>query len=374
MGESLQLNFPGVSHVGRGTLAALGKEAAALGSRALLVTGRRALRRAGITDRIVSLLRAAGVQVELFEDVPPEPDLAAVDAARGRARQAECDLLVEAGGGSAMDVGKVVAALAFEDAPALEYHRGRPIARPGLPHIAIATTAGTGAEVTRNAVITDPQDRVKKSIRGDSLMPTVSITDPELTLSCPPDVTAAAGMDALVQAVESFFSVHAIATTESLSLGAVRLAVGSLNAAFRDGRNLAARAAMSEASYMAGLALGSAGLGAVHGLAHPVGLCYDLPHGVVCAVLMPPVLETNAHSAPEKYERLREAMGGEPVQMFGDMLDRFGLRRVLGPYPDQEWLDLITEYAVSSGSAKANPAPVDEDYVRRILRGVCVSA
>lgn len=370
MAESLRLNFPGVSYVGRGTIEALGKEAAALGSRALLVTGRRALRQAGTTDRLVSLLRGAGVEVELFEEAPPEPDLAAVDAARERARQAGCDLVVEAGGGSAIDVGKVAAALALEEAPAAEFHRGRDITRPGLPHIAVATTAGTGAEVTRNGVISDPESRVKKSIRADAVMPTVSITDPELTLSCPPDVTAGAGMDALAQAIESLFSVHAIATTEALSLCAVRLAVNNLLSAFADGQDLRARAAMSEASYMAGLALGSARLGAVHALAHPVGLCYGLPHGVVCAALMPPVLRSNVQAAPEKYGRLRGLMGGEPVQVLESMLDELDLPHVLGEYPDQAWERRVIDYAVASGSGKANPAPVDEDYVRRILRAV----
>lgn len=370
MAESLRLNFPGVSYVGRGTIEALGKEAAALGSRALLVTGRRALRQAGTTDRLVSLLRGAGVEVELFEEAPPEPDLAAVDAARERARQAGCDLVVEAGGGSAIDVGKVAAALALEEAPAAEFHRGRDITRPGLPHIAVATTAGTGAEVTRNGVISDPESRVKKSIRADVVMPTVSITDPELTLSCPPDVTAGAGMDALAQAIESLFSVHAIATTEALSLCAVRLAVNNLLSAFEDGQDLRARAAMSEASYMAGLALGSARLGAVHALAHPVGLCYGLPHGVVCAALMPPVLRSNVQAAPEKYGRLRGLMGGEPVQVLETMLDELDLPHVLGEYPDQAWERCVIDYAVASGSGKANPTPVDEDYVRRILRAV----
>ncbi len=371
MGESLRLNFPGVSHVGRGTVNALEPEAAARGSRALLVTGRKALREAGITERLISLLQAGSLEVELFEEVPPEPDLATVDAARERAREGGCDILVEAGGGSVMDVGKVAAALAREEAPAAQFHRGREIARRGLPHIAIATTAGTGAEVTRNGVITDPETHVKKSIRHDGVMPTVSITDPELTLTCPPSVTAASGMDALVQAIESFFSVHAIATTEALSLGAVRLAVSNLPAAFHDGQDIAARSAMSEASYMAGLALGSARLGAVHGLAHPVGLCYGLPHGVVCAVLMPPVLETNERTVPEKHERLREAMGGDPLDVLRGLLGELDLPRSLGPYPDADWEGRIIDYAVSSGSGKANPTPVDEDYVRDVLRAVC---
>ncbi len=370
MSGRLRLNFPGVSHVGPGAIEVLGGEASRLGSRALLVTGRTALRRAGITDRLEELLRSVDVEVILFERVPPEPDVGTVDSARQRIGENRCDLVVEAGGGSAMDVGKAAAALAHEDASTAEFHGGRPITRPGLPHVAVATTAGTGAEVTRNGVITNPENRVKKSIRGDGVMPTVSITDPELTLSCPPDVTAAAGMDALVQAIESFFSVRAILTTEALSLRAAELIALNLPAAFENGQNLPARAAVSEGSYMAGLALGSARLGAVHGLAHPVGLCYDLPHGAVCAALTPPVLERNRQAERAKYEALREAMGGDPAAVLRAMNERFALPRPLGPAPSPEWEQLILDYALKSGSSAANPVPVDEQFVREILEEV----
>jgi len=371
VGSLLRLNFPGASQVGWGAVEVLGQEAAALGSRALLVTGRNALREAGITDRLVGLLGASGVETVLFEEVPPEPELDAVDAARRHVREHRCDLVVEAGGGSAMDVGKVAAALAHEDAPAALFLAGRPITRAGLPHVAVATTSGTGAEVTRNGVIVDADKGVKKSIRGDGVMPTVSVTDPQLTLSCPPRVTAAAGMDALVQAIESFFSVHAVPATEALSLGAVRLIVGALPTAFEDGSDREARSAMAAGSYMAGLALGSARLGAVHGLAHPLGLCFDLPHGVVCAALMPPVLELNRPAAPGKYEALREALGGDPLRIIDGMLERLDLPRTLGPEPDAVWQQRTVDYAVSSGSAKANPAPVDEEFVRTVLDRVC---
>ena len=374
MGNVLQLSFPGRSLVGPGCVEGLGSEARKLGSRALLVTGRSALRRAGTTDRLVALLTDAGLEVELFEQVPPEPDLESVDAARGRIREASCDVVVEAGGGSALDVGKVAAALAGEDAPAAAFHAGQAIARPGLPHVAVATTSGTGAEVTRNGVIIDRISRLKKSIRGDGVMPDVSVTDPELTLSCPPDVTAASGMDALVQAIESLFSVHAVPVTEALSLRAAELIVGSLPAACADGQDLRARTAMSYGSYMAGLALGSARLGAVHGLAHPLGLCYGLPHGVVCAVLMPPVLRANAEAEPSQYERLRAAVGADPGEVLDRLMDELRLARTLGPYPNAEWETAIIRYAINSGSSKANPAPVTEEFVRSVLHEVCSPA
>jgi len=367
----LRLNFPGCSYVGPGAVENLGREAARLGSKALLVTGRAALRKAGITDRLVSLMGEGGVEVVPFERVPPEPDLATVEEARRMAREEGCDLVVEAGGGSAIDVGKAAAALAGEDAPTAEFHEGRQISRKGLPHIAVATTSGTGSEVTPNSVLTDEGKRVKKSIRGQGVMPDVSISDPELTISCPPQVTAASGMDALAQAIESYLSVYAIPTTEALSLAAVGLIVANLPAAFEDGADLEARTAMTEGSYMAGLALASARLGAVHGLAHPVGLVYNLPHGVVCAVLLPRVLESNIRAAQEKYENLRRVMRGEPVQLIENMLDELDLPHTFGPYPNADDERLIRDYALKSGSSRANPVPVAEDYVRAILHCVC---
>jgi alcohol dehydrogenase class IV len=178
-------------------------------------------------------------------------------------------------------------------------------------------------------------------------------------------------MDALVQAIESLFSVHSVPVTEALSLAAAELIVDSIVDAYEDGRNLDARSAMSQGSYMAGLALGSARLGAVHGLAHPVGVCYHLPHGVVCAALMPPVLRANMESEAEKSERLEIAMGGDPILVLEELMEDLSLQATLGPYPDPEWERRIVEYAVSSGSGKANPVPVDEGYARGILEQVC---
>jgi alcohol dehydrogenase class IV len=369
----LRMNFPGASWVGPGAIEKLGEEAADLGGRALLVTGGNALCAAGTTDRIVGLLREVGVEVVLFESAPPEPDVASVDAAREVLRGSACDLVIEAGGGSAIDVGKAAAALAGEDAATVEFLGGREILASGVPHIAIATTSGTGAEVTRNSVLTDPAQDLKKSIRGDGLMPNVSITDGDLTLSCPKNVTAASGMDALVQGIESLFSRHATTATQSLSLGAVGLISQALPLAYADGEDRAARAAMAEGSWMAGLALGSARLGGVHALAHPLGVLYHMSHGVVCALLMEPVLVLNTEAVPAKYEALAAAMGDDPLTALRRLLRTMELPVILGDYPDADWERRIIEYAVASGSGKANPVVVDEVFVREVLERTCAS-
>jgi alcohol dehydrogenase class IV len=373
MAEYLRLNFPGRSYVGCGAIEKLGPEAAQLGSRALLVTGRKALEEAGITDRLTDILRDRGVDTVLFDDVPPEPDLQTVDKARGRIAEEECDLVVEAGGGSALDAGKAAAALAHETEPTEAYHQGHEISTDGLPHIAVATTSGTGAEVTRNSVLIDVERNLKKSIRGDGFLPDVSVTDAELTVSCPPPVTAGSGMDALVQAIESYLSRYSIPTTEALSLHAVKLIWANLPVAFGDGENLKARAALAEGSYMAGLALGSARLGAVHGMAHPVGLVYEMPHGAVCAALMPPVLRQNVSAVPTKYERLSELLKADPAEAMEGLLERLNLPHELGPYPDAEGEKLILDYALNSGSSAANPSEVDAAFVKSILRAACSS-
>jgi len=374
MHESVKLSFPRFAAVGAGSAERLGEEAARLGRRALLVTGRRALRKAGITDRLIRLLGEAGVETELFAEVPPEPDVACVDRARERLRQARCDMVVEAGGGSALDVGKAAAALARAEAPTAEYHAGLEPPAFGLPHLAVPTTAGTGAEATPNSVLIDPGGRVKKSIRGLALLPNACIVDGALTFTCPASVTAASGMDALAQAIESYVSVHAIPATEAFSLEAVRLITPSLPVAHARGDDLAARQSLSEGSFLAGVALANARLGAVHGLAHPLGLMCHLPHGVVCAALLPHVLARNAPAVAQKYSRLREAMGADPLEKLRELLKTLGLPEQLGAYPDADWENRILQYALSSGSSRANPVPVDEGYVRDILRAVCTAA
>jgi alcohol dehydrogenase class IV len=365
----MKMSFPDAALVGPGSIEQLGRETARFGRRALLITGRSALRKAAITDRMLALLRAAGVEADVFEDAPPEPDVAAVDRARGRL--GGCNVVIEAGGGSAIDVGKAAAALAHADRPTADYVRGAAVPPGGLPHIAVPTTAGTGSEVTPNSVLIDRDSMLKQSIRAASLVPNVCIIDGDLTLSCPPDVTAASGMDALAQAIEAYVSIHAVPTTDALALGAVKMIAAHLPVAFADGGNREARAAMLEASFMAGLAFANARLGAVHGMAHPLGLIYGLPHGVVCSILLPAVLRSNAPAIPAKYRRLHAALGGDPLTAIASLQCRFGLpTRFPRPLEAREER-MLMDYALKAGSSKANPVPVDEPYVRGVLRAVC---
>lgn len=230
-----------------------------------------------------------------------EPTVADVDRALEVARRAGCTGVVGIGGGSAIDLAKAVAGLLTNGGSALDYMevigRGLPVARPAAPWIAVPTTAGTGAEVTRNAVVGDPAKRFKASLRSEKLLASVALIDPELHVDVPPDPTAWSGMDALCQCVEAYTSKGASPMTDALGLRGVTLAAGALRRAHADGRDLDAREAMALAALLGGIALTNAGLGAVHGFAAPLGANFDAPHGAICAALLPHVMAANVAAA-----------------------------------------------------------------------------
>ncbi|MHC4715448.1 MAG: iron-containing alcohol dehydrogenase family protein, partial [Planctomycetota bacterium] len=348
-----------------------GEIAAAFGRRAVLVTGRRALRDAGITDRLVESLHAAGVEATVAEEAEPEPGVRTRDRVRQILRRDGAEAVITAGGGTAIEVGKAAAALADEDAPTREYFSDRPVPAAGRPCVAVPTTAGTGAEVTPNSVLSDPARQIKQSIRGPAVLPVAAVVDAELTVPCPPDVTASAGMDALTQAVESYLSVKATPLTEALSLQSVRLIVPAIEAAHADGTDLPAREAMAYGSLLAGMALANARLGAVHGMAHPIGFRCHIPHGVVCAALLAPVLRFNREAAAEKWGVLCDILGPDPADAVTGLLERLALpAKLSGLGLREELLDVIAAESIPSGSLAANPRPVSVDEVKSLLRCV----
>lgn len=276
---------------GAGRLAAAPAEIAALGvRRALLVTGRSAGRAAGLREG----LAAAGVEAALLR-VEGEPTVDLVREGAARAAAERCDGVVALGGGSALDAGKAVAALAANGGDPLDYlevvGRGRPLARPSLPFAAIPTTAGTGSEVTRNAVL--GAQGVKASLRSPHLLPRLALVDPDLLAGAPRHVLAASGLDALSQLVEPLLSARANPLTDALAADGIRRSARSLRRACLEGAGPAEREDLALASLFGGLCLANAGLGAVHGFAAPVGGRFPAPHGAVCAALLPFALEVN---------------------------------------------------------------------------------
>jgi len=292
----------------------------------------------------------------------------------------ETDSVIGIGGGSVLDVAKGAAALAGTGASAADYFAGRPIPATGRPILALPTTSGTGSEVTWVCVLVDHAARRKASVRGPAMMPAVAIVDPELTVSCPAAVTAHSGLDAFVQAVESFTSAGANPMTDALSLEAAQLAAHWLETAVREPGHREAREGMALASMMAGLALNTSRLGLVHGLAHPLGAVTGAAHGLLCGLLLPPVIRFNAEVAAEKYARLARALGialsgaASPAEALAGWvearLDHLGIPRRLGEIGfDPADLDWVAQETMPSGSTKANPRPVSLEDARAVAAG-----
>ena len=359
---------------GCGTMAAVGEYAARLGRRALVVCGSRGIRKTGAFAALCETIEQAGLFCSVFDRVEPEPLLATVEAGRKLLGEVGADLVIAVGGGSAIDVGKAVAALGITNRPVADFFAGMEVPGRGLPCIALPTTSGTGAEVTPNSVFTDPATGVKASIRVLGLLPEAAVVDPQLTVSLPPVQTAHSGLDALVQAIEAFTSTGANIISDQWAVQACEYIGKSLPAAVADGRDLAARSDMALGSLLAGLALASARLGLVHGLAHPLGVHYHLPHGQVCGMLLPHVMRYNIDHAKEKYALLARQMGvGDSAEDLLNhvlkLLDELGVSpdfSAHGPLPED--LKPIIEATVASGSSRCNPRPVTADGVRTLLQ------
>ena len=297
---------------GRGGISALGELALEMGSKRFLLVGDSALASNGTLDRAVQSLRGAGLQGETYQGVEPEPYLDNADDAAALGRNLQADLVVGMGGGSVMDTAKAAAVLLTNDGSAGDYIGLDRVNSPGTRTIMIPTTAGTGSEVTFTAVFTNRQTKAKGGINSPHLFPDTALLDPELTLSCPPNVTAATGMDALTHAVESVTSKSSSVFTEALALEAVRLIGANLRRAVFHAEDIEAREQMLLGSLLGGLALADAGVGAAHALAYPLGGLFRIPHGLANAVLIPHVMEFNLPAA-ERHLSLIALSLGEPV-------------------------------------------------------------
>lgn len=357
---------------GSGTRRQLAAVVTPLGKRPLLVTGRGAARRGLLAE-----FRTYLGEVPAFDQVEAEPAIATVERGVEAFEASDCDMVVAVGGGSALDVGKAIAALAgLPDTAQHYFTTGAVIPGPGHPIVALPTTSGTGAEVTPNSVLTDPETLEKASIRGGTLMPTVALVDPELTLSLPSEQTAFSGLDALTQAIESYVSSGANVVSDALAEQSVRRLAGSLRLACAQPDQLPAREDLALGSVLAGLALASARLGLVHGLAHPLGALYHLPHGRLCGWLHPLVMRYNLPAAGSKYATLAGLIGlsstaealVEWVEQLARDLGAYGVWTEVGLH--EKDFPAIIEATVKSGSSKHNPRPVTAEAVQELLEGM----
>lgn len=348
---------------GRGTADSLLAESSAFGERGVLVHG-ASLRSSGALARLMDGAAAAR-SVETWECPGGEPTLDHLAGLRSFARESGALWVAGVGGGSAMDLGKACAGLMTAAGDLVAYHNGAAIEAPGIPFIAVPTTAGSGSEAAMVSVLTNTATGIKKSFRHPFMAPRLVILDPNLLASAPPHVIAHSGMDALTQAVESYLSRSAMWLSETLSLKAVRLVNASVEEVYTD-RTAASADDLMLGAHMAGLALSYARLGVVHGLAHPLGERYQIAHGHICALCLPAALRFNRDAIPDKYATLSEAVGGDILERVETLLENLEVSSPLIGHPPPDDADLIAE-VLGSGSTKANPRDVGPDDVKALL-------
>lgn len=302
-------------HFGQGIINSLATVVRDLGGSKPLVVMDPGLIKAGLDASITTPLMEAGVDFVLYDKVDPEPGLKLADQGAEIAKANTCDCVIGAGGGSAMDVAKAISILLTNSGKAVDYIGLGKITQPGVPKIMVPTSAGTGAEVTFTAVFINEETGSKAGMNGDPLYPEAAVLDPALTVSLPPHVTAATGIDAMTHALEAYTSVQAHKISEMYSLEAIDLITANIRDAYADGRNVEARSNMLLASLLGGKALATAGVGLVHAMAYPLGGMFGISHGLANAVLLPYVTEYNLIGNLKKHALLAELFGVDTEKM-----------------------------------------------------------
>lgn len=387
---NFELTFPRQVVFGSGRVAELGGLIAAFAQRAFVLTGSRALERTGQLGRILERLTEAGVVAVVIDCQTREPQVEDVNRCAERIAghgPGAGDCLLAVGGGSAIDLAKGVAArLAHPEAgDIVEFLEGvgtgRRLTRETLPLVAVPTTAGTGAEATRNAVLSSLSPPFKKSLRSEKLLPRLVVVDPELTLWLPATVTATTGLDAITQLVESYVSCRATPITRSLVATGLPGAVPALSRAYREPGHLPSRETLARAALLSGMALANSGLGLAHGVAAALGIEAGVPHGLACAVLLPVAMRFNRPHRPEDFAQLGEWLSGRGhespsaaaeagVQAVESLLSELGIPRRLRELGVAR--ERLPELARQSrgNSLSGNPVPVEPDVLLRVLEEV----
>lgn len=367
---------------GAGALQSISEIALAFGKHALIVKGAHHPNPEGL----FKILDNLGIQKTVFL-VAHEPDLDLLEKAVFAGRESKCSFVVGFGGGAPIDTGKAVAALLNNRGEICDYlevvGKGLPLQDPSLPYIAIPTTAGTGSEVTKNAVISIPEKQVKVSMRSAYMIPRISIIDPELMLSIPPAITASTGMDALTQVIEPYVSNSPNLMVDMFCQKGISLAAQSLLLAYQDGNNLQAREKMAYASLLGGLSLANGKLGAVHGFAGPIGGMFNAPHGVICAAILPAVMTVNAELVADsddsqpKLDRFRavacwltgdqNASIQDGVKWIEDLASALHIPGLSSLGISEADFPAIIKKAQASSSMKGNPVILTPAQMERIL-------
>jgi len=369
LGRRSVLIIPGRVIFGTGVVGEIGAIASTYGERAYVVYGGKSSLKNGNLDKVVDSLNSAGEVVKKIGGISHDPDENLVAETVERIGDYKPDVIIGLGGGSVIDVGKAVSILITNGGSVSDYWKGREFIKSSIPYIAVPTTAGTGSEVTKNAVITARDKSFKKSIRSENMIPDIALVDPSLTLGAPEDVTVSTGLDALIQNIEAYTSRNAGPITDTLALRGIELSGKYLKKAVKNPDDLEAREALSLSSLYGGITLANAGLGLAHGLSHPIGIHFGLAHGKACAVVMSKVIEYNYSARKERYNKIGMLLSGRPdaVAAFNELTDFFGISRHLTHYGiKKEDIPMLVEGS-KGGSRNYNPVPHSDEVVAKIL-------
>ena len=374
--------IPAVNLVGRGCLAQLKDEIGTLCKKALVVSD-KFLTENGVVEKVTKVLDQVGIEHTLYNDVKQNPSVANVEGGLEVLKKENCDFIVSIGGGSPQDCGKAISVLATNGGKITDYEGVNKSQKKCLPIVAIATTAGTSAEVTINYVITDEETHIKMIMVDRNTLASITVNDPELMLSKPAGLTAATGMDALTHAMEAVVANGAIDVTDATALYAIKQIFEYLPRAVENGQDIEAREQMCYACFLNGIAFSNAGLGNVHAMAHQLGGLYDLPHGVCNAMLLPIVEEENAKQAPAKFRVMAETIGMDVegktdeecmdfvIGKIKELSERVGIPKTLSELgvenPDFETL---AENSMKDACAGANPVFFDKELLIKLFKKI----
>ena len=378
---SVQIILPRILQVGAGASQEAGSIVKALECQRPLIVTDKMMVQLGYVARIQESLTAQGIHSDVFDDTVPEPTVSSIQAGVEMVRDGSYDSIIAIGGGSPIDSAKAISILGKYGGVMRDYKFPRIVSEPGLPIIAIPTTAGTGSEATRVTIITDETNDEKMLCVGIGFMPTAALVDYELTLSLPARTTADTGIDALTHAMEAYVSKKASLYSDTQAIAAMKLLAPNLRRAFHDGSDRDAREAMMLGSTLAGVAFSNASVALVHGMSRPIGAFYHVPHGLSNAMLLPAVTEYSIPAAPERYADCARAMGVAEVSDSDDqanaklMTELYAINEELQvPTPEQFGisrehffgnLEIMAEQAIGSGSPGNNPrVPSAEEIIQ----------
>lgn len=359
---------------GIGMVKVLGEELNLLKTKKVMIITDKGLVHAGMVHKITDLIKAEGLGYIIYDDIEANPKDYNVELAADTARKESIDTIVAFGGGSPIDAAKAVAVLTKQGGKVRDYQGKEKIKDDCIPLITIPTTAGTGSEVTFSSVITDTKEKFKFTIKSPAIAAKVAIIDPELTVTVPPMITAATGIDALTHGIEGYTANCTEPIAEAVGLYAIEYIAKNITDAVKDGTNLAARDKMMMGSLLAGLSFSHADVASVHCMAEALGSMYDAPHGMCNAILLPFVMEYNLPSAEAKYARVAKAMGIEArddltaavkgIEHIKRLSKEIGLPGIKTLPISTEDFPLLAEMAVKNGSNESNPREITkDDYV-----------